>query len=151
MDYILDTNIILTYIRKNKYTDQIDKEYAPMLIGNTLIISVVSIGELKSLAKRNRWGEKKLEKLDELLKKFIVVDINVAKIIEKYAEIDAYSQGKLEGQTSNFTARNMGKNDLWIAATAAVLGIKLLTLDKDFNHLGKAFIDLESIELKKIE
>jgi tRNA(fMet)-specific endonuclease VapC len=29
----------------------------------------------------------------------------------------------------------MGKNDIWIAATAKVTGIPLLTTDPDFDHL----------------
>ena len=29
----------------------------------------------------------------------------------------------------------MGKNDLWIAATAKATGATLLTTDKDFDHL----------------
>lgn len=30
------------------------------------------------------------------------------------------------------SARNMGKKDLWIASTAALLGLKLVTTDNDF-------------------
>ena len=149
MDYILDTNILLTYIRKTKYSDQIDKEYAPLSIENTPIISVVSVGEIKSLAIQNKWGKKKLMKLEELLSQFIVADINVETIINKYAEIDAFSQGKLKNKPVDFTSKNMGKNDLWIAATASTLNIKLLTTDKDFTHLNKLFIDLELIELDR--
>lgn len=32
-------------------------------------------------------------------------------------------------------ARNMGKNDLWIAASAKAAGATLLTTDGDFDHL----------------
>jgi len=34
----------------------------------------------------------------------------------------------------------MGKNDLWIAATAHVTGATLLTTDKDFDHLDPQFL-----------
>lgn len=34
----------------------------------------------------------------------------------------------------------MGKNDLWIAATASVTGATLLTTDGDFDHLESAFL-----------
>jgi len=40
----------------------------------------------------------------------------------------------------------MGKNDLWIASTASVLKLKLLTTDQDFNHLNKLFVDLELVQ-----
>jgi tRNA(fMet)-specific endonuclease VapC len=36
----------------------------------------------------------------------------------------------------------MGKNDLWIAATASVLNIPLITTDNDFIHLDKTFLTL---------
>jgi len=115
MDYLLDTNIVITYLRKTKYSLLIDKKYSPLSIENTPIISVVSLGEVRAIAIRNKWGERKLEKLEEYLNKFIIADINVDQIIKKYAEIDAFSQGKLDSKPAKFTARNMGKNDLWIA------------------------------------
>ena len=81
------------------------------------------------------------------MNKFVVADINVESIIERYAEIDAFSQGKLINKSSNFSARNMGKNDLWIAATSSVLEAKLLTTDNDFEHLNQEYIDLELIDI----
>lgn len=41
----------------------------------------------------------------------------------------------------------MGKNDLWIAATGALLGLTLITTDTDFNHLQGVFLDIRKIEL----
>jgi len=34
----------------------------------------------------------------------------------------------------------MGKNDLWIAATAHVVDATILTTDKDFDHLASEFL-----------
>ena len=39
----------------------------------------------------------------------------------------------------------MGKNDLWIAATASVFDLTLLTMDKDFEHLNKEFLSRAQI------
>jgi predicted nucleic acid-binding protein len=50
----------------------------------------------------------------------------------------------LEGMS----ARNMGKNDLWIAATASVLKAKLLTTDRDFDHLDSEFLEVIYIDTK---
>jgi len=36
----------------------------------------------------------------------------------------------------------MGKNDIWIATIASVSDAKLITMDKDFNHLDDVFLDL---------
>jgi predicted nucleic acid-binding protein len=35
----------------------------------------------------------------------------------------------------------MGKNDLWIAATASVTNSALITTDKDFEHLDGVYLD----------
>ncbi|WP_259071537.1 hypothetical protein HDF24_26015 [Mucilaginibacter sp. X4EP1] len=40
----------------------------------------------------------------------------------------------------------MGKNDLWIASTAALLGLKLVTSDADFNHLHQIFMEVQFIK-----
>jgi tRNA(fMet)-specific endonuclease VapC len=65
-----------------------------------------------------------------------------------YAEIDAFSQRK-NPAFHNYpftTPRNIGKNDLWIAATAALLGLKLVTTDTDFNHLHGVFIEIQHLK-----
>ncbi len=59
----------------------------------------------------------------------MITDINSKDVIAMYGEIDAYSQDKLKFNPLGNTARNMGKNDLWIAATAVVTNSKLLTTD----------------------
>ena len=48
------------------------------------------------------------------------------------------------------SSRSMGKNDLWIAATASVLNVPLLTTDKDFLHLDGHFLDLSYVGLNLI-
>ena len=113
------------------------------------MISVVTVGEIKSIARRNKWGKKKIESLEELLERFLVADINVEAIVEKYAEIDTFSQGKLLDKKVDFTARNMGKNDLWIAATGAVLNLILVTTDGDFDHLNDEYLTVKKIDLSR--
>ena len=66
---------------------------------------------------------------------------------KKYGEIDAFSQGKLTNKKLKMSSRNMGKNDLWIAATASILNAKLITTDKDFDHLDKEYFDLIRVEV----
>jgi tRNA(fMet)-specific endonuclease VapC len=52
-----------------------------------------------------------------MLRTLPTVNIHQSKILDRYAEIDAFSQGKLVTKTLSMSSRNMGKNDLWIAAT----------------------------------
>ncbi|MCB0593851.1 MAG: hypothetical protein KDD28_07150 [Phaeodactylibacter sp.] len=42
----------------------------------------------------------------------------------------------------------MGKNDIWTAATASIYGLKLITTDKDFDHLKEEYINLEQINIE---
>lgn len=83
--------------------------------------------------------------MEKLLTQFIVTDINFESIIRRYAEIDAFSQGKLPDFPLGMASRNMGKNDLWIAATASALSLTLLTTDRDFDHLSPTFLNLRRI------
>ena len=146
MKYLLDTNILLIYLRDKPRRVKIEQAYQLFDTANTLIISVVSVGEIKSIAKRNYWGQRKLANLNDILNTLIIADINSEDVIEMYAEIDTYSQGKLKNNPLLITARNMGKNDLWIAATANVLDANLITTDKDFNHLDGTFLKLITIK-----
>jgi len=57
MKYLLDTNILLIYLRDKPRRVKIEQAYQLFDTANTLIISVVSVGEIKSIAKRNYWGQ----------------------------------------------------------------------------------------------
>ena len=150
MEYLLDTNIVLTYARNTEVTKKLEAKLKLLSGDHRLIISIVSVGELKAFMKKNKWGNKKISQLERLVDKFMVADINVEEIIERYAEIDAFSQGKLENRKGKFTARNMGKNDLWIAATASYLDVELITTDKDFEHLNGEYLIVNQIDLTKL-
>ncbi len=146
MQYLLDTNILLHYIRNSATSVLIEEKYN--LFGQEdkpQVISAVTVGEIRSIALQNNWGKAKINRLEEMLTRFILVSIKNEQIFNRYAEIDAFSQNKLTDKPLNNTARNMGKNDLWIAATASVLGISLLTSDKDFAHLDVVFNQLNLV------
>ena len=140
MLYLLDTNIIVHLIRSSFLVDSLRKDYKIFDQTRRPLISVVTEGELESFALKNDWGINKRRELDRYLTEFLVVDIRIKTIINRYAEIDAFSQNKLKGRPLGHSARNMGKNDLWIAATTSVLDATLLTTDKDFDHLNNEFL-----------
>lgn len=148
MIFLFDTNIVLLYLRKLAVINIIEAVYNPFGLNNTATVSVVTVGELKALALNNKWGKSKIREMEDILLDFLIVDINTEEIINRYAEIDAFSQGRLEGRKLNISARNMGKNDIWIAATASVLDATLLTTDKDFNHLDGEFLQVGKIDIR---
>lgn len=121
---IYDTNYLILQIRYD----------SPIPI--KLVIPIVVVGELEAFALKADWGYQKLTRLQQLLDDYPIVDID-RDLTKIYAQVDAYSQGKLKSSPlpKGLTARNMGKNDLWIAATALYLDMELHTKDNDFDHL----------------
>lgn len=140
--FILDTNICLAYVRGHASYQVVEKELNLQAEGTITLISVVTKGELLSLGIQNGWGIKKMKTLQSLLKKIYTIDINEKdqSLMQAYAEIDAYSQGNLQGKPLGLSARNMGKNDLWIAASAYISKSELVTTDGDFDHLSGSWI-----------
>lgn len=138
--YLLDTSVILPLVRGNALGKHIDGRFGLRSAAQRPFVSVVSLGEVRVLAKRNDWGEAKLRSLSNALDNLVVVDINHSSVIDAYVELDLVSQVHPDG------ARNMGKNDLWIAACAKAAGATLLTTDNDFTHLIPDHLDGEVID-----
>jgi len=137
--YLLDTNILVTYMRAAALGQFIEATYRLMQIPNVPLISVVSRGEMLAFAVVNGWGSLRKTALMTLLNSLITVDINHNTIIDDYAEIDAFSRK---------SGHRMGKNDVWIAATAKATQAKLLTTDQDFDHLCPAHLIRDYIDPK---
>lgn len=148
MDYLLDTNIIIIYSRDSNVAKRIEDEYNLFEENNTLAISVATLGELNAFIKKIGIGERRKRKINGIVSRLVKIGLNSKELIEKYGDIDAYSQGKLK-KKGNFSARNMGKNDIWIAAAASIYDLTLLTTDKDFEHLKGEYIKLEFIDIEK--
>lgn len=146
--YLLDTGILLGYVRAVDYAKYVEQTFELMAPTNISYISIVTVGEIYSLAAQLHWGDKKRKVVESLLNEIYSIDINHQDILERYAEIDAFSQGRhVERKLpEGMSSRNMGKNDLWIAATASVLNAKLLTTDRDFDHLHKEFLEVIYID-----
>ncbi len=121
---VFDTNLIIEYIRR--------QESLPA----QAVIPMVVAGELEAFALKADWGYQKVTLLQNILNYYPLVEVSRA-LIGLYAQVDAFSQGKLQLNPlpPGVTARNMGKNDLWIAATALYFDMDLHTTDKDFDHL----------------
>jgi tRNA(fMet)-specific endonuclease VapC len=149
MNYLYDTNIILGIIRSKKtseFTDFLNP------LDKSVYISVVIEAELKSIALQNKWGKEKIDKLDYYLDRFSFMEVTKS-LINTYVQIDTFSQRKNPNFTNyNFdTPKNMGKNDLWIATTATVLGLELVTTDADFAHLHNIFLEVRQINVDDLK
>lgn len=142
--YLLDTGILVHYVRQSPNYQLIEANENLTAQDCIPFISVVTMGEILSFAIQHNWGSTKLQLLKTLFSKLVVLDINSTddRLLDLYAEIDSYSKNKLP---HNQLGRSitMGKNDLWIAATAKVANATLLTIDGDFDHLNGTFLTIK--------
>jgi len=138
--FLLDTNIVLALVRGGYLGAYLDQTFGLRAAKERALISLVTHGEIRVLAHRNDWGEKKLGVLETALDNLVTVDINHPAVLDAYVEIDLYSQKHADG------SRNMGKNDLWIAACAKAASAVLLTTDQDFDHLSPELLEVERVD-----
>jgi predicted nucleic acid-binding protein len=149
--YLVDTNIIIQKIRESTLWEDVSKTYFGKGVKNHGFISYVTNVELHAFAYENNWGKKKMMSLRETFKRFHTLPIENRDILNAYVQISAFSRNKHKSVRlpKKFPVSNMGKNDLWIAATAAAGQLPLITTDKDFFHLDGKFINLIFIDQDK--
>ncbi len=131
--WFADTNIVFHVLRGTPLGRHLVSALQFRARASTPLISVVTQAELYSLALSNDHGETKRARLEEVLNELVIVDINSRPIIDRYAVIDV---------ASHRLGRSMGKNDLWIAASAIETDSVLLTTDHDFDHLSPTHLRL---------
>jgi len=137
--YLLDTNVLVHYVRESELWSRIRDDYEPFTREQNPLFCVVSEGELRSLSIQWNWGTRKLDQLEFCLGFFESYTIDRPRVLRAYAAIDSFSES---------IGRKVGKNDVWIAATAAVTGATLLTTDRDFDHLAPRFLKRDWIDPK---
>jgi len=135
--YLLDTNVLVALVRNNDLGKYLDRTYQLTSGIHAFYVSVVVLGEARALAQKFGWGPARLASLAGTLALFTPLDISYDEVLQAYADIDAYSEAR---------GHLMGKNDLWIAATARAYDLTLLTTDADFDHLHPAWIDREWVD-----
>jgi tRNA(fMet)-specific endonuclease VapC len=131
---ILDTNVLVHWMRGDATYRHLVEEYDLAARRPRPIVPVVVVGELQAFVRWRGWGPAKTDALAALLSTLPRANISAEPVLEAYADLDC---------TSRRLGREMGKNDLWIAAVARVVGGGLLTSDKDFDHLAAAGVDIE--------
>lgn len=137
MSLLLDTNILIAYIRYGLLGKYIEATYNLFTLQPAPSISIVTEGEIRAIALRHNRGFVKLAALQSLLNVVTIVPLPHRNIIDAYARIDHYciKNGLV-----------IGKNDLWIAATAHVTGATILTTDRDFDPLHGLFLQRDWVD-----
>lgn len=144
---VIDTCVFIHIVRETATGKKCLEELEKYDEAANVIVSVATKAELESFIAQNNWGKPKIERLNKILEEITYIDISNADqlLIDSYTEIDAFSKRKIKDKSGNFlngSARKMGKNDLWIAATAYSLDIPLMTTDGDFDHLNGSMMNV---------
>lgn len=140
--YLLDTNILLHLVRggagSTPIIEELEARFDLFSGRNFVYVSYVTVAEIRAIARRSGWGLDKTTALNDYLRRFPTFGIDAVGMLNAYVDIDNHSY---------YEGRDMGsKNDLWIAATARVHRMTLITTDKDFNHLRDTFISVAYID-----
>lgn len=139
--YLLDTNVLLFWLRGENVCARIDEQFQLTTSGFRPLICEVTLGEIEAVAMSSSWASKRRQDLAGLRKQLVVVDLTDERMYQSYAEYSTL-------------AKNQGlplfhdKNDLWIAAATQVSGATLLTTDakafkplRDGKHLNAVVLD----------
>lgn len=107
-------------------------EFAPLYVdivrGAELIISFMTLGEMRQGALDAKWGRRKYDVLEAYLSDFSVLHSD-DRLCSTWAAVRSESVRK---------GRRMSSADAWIAATALVLSAPLVTKNpKDYGHLDR--------------
>ncbi len=136
--YLLDTNVVLHATREGSPVARaIDAQFELSTSRFRPAICEVTIGELLAFSRSNNWREKRVERLHQEIGRCLSIEIATPGVHDRWGEMR--SRLKSAGRT-------VGHNDIWIAATASIAGLTLLTMDGDFEDL-RAFGFLEVIRL----
>ncbi len=120
--YLLDTNVVLLSTRAGSLASaKIEEQFVSQSLRPT--ICEVSLGELWAFAQSASWGKERRELLSRTIDQLTVLPIADERIHRHWAEL--YSYSKSQGLPIFHD-----HNDAWIAATAKVAGLMLLTTDK---------------------
>jgi tRNA(fMet)-specific endonuclease VapC len=123
---LLDTSILIHLLKATALGGKVADAHSLKSRSDRPLLSIVTVGEALAFARKRGWGAPKVTKLRELIQQLVIVDIHSSDVLEHYATVDAFCEAQ---------GKALGKNDLWIAATAAATGAVLLTTDKDFDPL----------------
>ena len=116
---VLDTSVVSLIEKKSPLL----VHYEPHYRGTRIQICFQTVAELRLWALRGNWGQKRRDKLEDLIATFDVVR-STDELTDHWATI--MDEARKAG-------RRLEAGDAWIAATALLLDTPLLTHDKDFD------------------
>ncbi|HYL78197.1 MAG TPA: type II toxin-antitoxin system VapC family toxin [Bryobacteraceae bacterium] len=120
-EIVVDTDVV-SFLFKNH---PIGVRYDPELAGRVPLMSFMTVAEMERWALQNRWGTHRLHWLHLYLGRFTVVPSS-PDLCGKWAEVMVAAQA---------AGRRIECADAWIAATAVLYGVPLVTHNRS-DYLG---------------
>jgi tRNA(fMet)-specific endonuclease VapC len=124
---VVDTDV-LSFLYKR---DTRARLYEPHLSDPPFIVSFMSLAELRRWTLERNWGESRRQELEGYLTRYLVLHSDDL-MCDRWAQ--AMNSARLRG-------RPVGPADAWIAATALLLGIPLVT------HNGAHYAGIEGLRV----
>ena len=118
--YVADTSVASLILRKRPEVSA----YRERLEGSRIYLSFQTIAEMRFGALLKNWGGKRRRELEDFLGSCTTLEYT-DELADKWAII--MKEARLAG-------RRLESGDAWIAATALLLDIPLLTHDRDFDQ-----------------
>ena len=92
--FLLDTNLLLGFTRKAPWAIRARAEFNLGDPETMVFTSVICQGEILALAEKNGWGSTRRTQLERILNEVPTLDISKQTILDAYARIDAWTNGK---------------------------------------------------------
>lgn len=124
---VLDTCIVSYLMRGGREAER----YVRHVQGKLLSISFITVGEMYFGAEKAGWGELKRQKLETMLRNFVVIP---------YDHEIARCYGRLVSERQRI-GKPIAPNDAWIAACTVRHGVPLIT------HNPKDFVDITGLSV----
>ena len=127
-DIVADTDAVSFLFRG----DSREQFYLPYVLNHRCIISFMTVAELEFGVLRTNWGEARRKSLTDFVRQHFVVFNQTTDLCSVWATLRVEAEKK---------GRHLSSSDAWIAATAVLLDVPLLT------HNHKDYESLESLKL----
>jgi tRNA(fMet)-specific endonuclease VapC len=124
---LVDTDIASFLLKGSDYATP----YLPLLSGNELALSFMSVAELFQWAILRQWGDRRLAQLEQSLFQYLVIPSDQP-LCQTWANVRAHRQS---------IGRPISAQDAWIAATALRHDLSLVT------HNTKDFLEVPNLHL----
>jgi predicted nucleic acid-binding protein len=118
---VVDTDVV-SYLFKQ---DSRALLYQPHLQNRLVVISFMTVAELDRWVIERNWGAERRKKMEEHLRKFVVLPYD-RNLCTKWAEVS---------DSARRNGREIQCADAWIAATAILHGVPLITNNRD-DYIG---------------